>query len=201
MTPRFKTYCCVLVATALLTMSTVAQAHRLRLKGEQVAVAGSSMLVTPGRDWNSLSVKIGKNTETWTLDGEQLNDVTFFVGIPANSPLVNEKNKKKAPLPKFTSTTLPVELPELLERTYRAFKDSASFQVLSAEPEIFLENQGVFFSYEYTDADELTRKGEAHASIIGGKLYMITFEAPRLSYFDKTIKDFRILVKTARLRQ
>ncbi len=201
MTFRFVTHGFVLAATALLLTSTAAQAHKLRIKGAQVAVAGSSMSVTPELDWNSLSVKVGKNTETWTLDGEQLNDVTFYGGIPFNSPLVREKNKKNQPLPKFTSTTLPVEVPELLERTYRTYKDSASFQILSAEPSSFLGRQGVVFTYEYTDADELTRKGEARASIIDGKLYMITFEAPRLNYFGKTINDFRNLVETARLRQ
>lgn len=200
MTTRFITYGCAVAAAALLSMSTAVQAHKLRLKGEQVAVASSSMSVTPGRDWNSLSVKTGKYTETWTLDGEQLNDVTFYGGIPINSSLVKEKNKKNEPLPKFTSTTLPVELPELLERTYRTYKDSASFQVLSAEPGLFLGREGVVFSYEYTDADELTRKGEARASIISGKLYMVTFEAPRLNYFGKTVNDFRALVETARLR-
>lgn len=201
MTFRFIILGCALATAALLSMSTAAQAHKLRLKGEQVAVAGSSMSVTPGRDWNSLSAKVGKNTETWTLDGEQLNDVTFYGGIPVDSPLVKEKNKKKEPLPKFTSTTLPVELPELLERTYRTYKSSASFQVLSAEPRLFLGREGVVFTYEYTDADDLTRKGEARASIIGGKLYMVTFEAPRLNYFGKTMNDFTILVETARLHQ
>jgi len=51
-----------------------------------------------------------------------------------------------------------------------------------------------------TDLDHLTRKGEARAAIIEGKLYMVTFDAPRLHYFDLTIDDFRALADTARLR-
>ena len=58
----------------------------------------------------------------------------------------------------------------------------------------------MFFTYEFTDEDQLTRKGEARAAIIGGKLYMITFEAPRLSYFGKVVADFRALADTAKLR-
>ena len=189
-----------LLAMPLLLLATTALAHRLHKQGELAAVAESSLTVTPSRDWNQLSERIGSNTETWTLDGEQLNDVTFFGGIAPGRPLVKERNRKKEPLPKFTTNTLLAEVPELLERTQRAFKGIGSFQVAAVEPTRFLNQDGVFFSYEFTDEDQLTRRGEARATIIGGKLYMITFEAPRLSYFGKVVADFRALADTARLR-
>lgn len=181
-------------------MAAPASAHKLREKGETFEVADSAVTVTPSRDWNRLSGKIGKRTETWTLDGEQLNDVTFFGGIDAGEPLVKERSKKRDPLPKFTSSTLLIEVPELLEGTYRTYKDLAAFELLTIEPGTFLGADGVRFTYEYTDFDRLTRKGEARAAIIDGKLYMVTFDAPRLHYFDRTIDDFRALADTARLQ-
>lgn len=183
----------------LLLGAATAHAHKLRLQGEAVTVAGSSLTIAPTRDWNSLSKKLGKNAETWTLDGEQLNDVTFFGGVPAGNPLFKERSKKHAPLPKFTKTTLLVEVPELLEGTYRTYKNSGSFRLLSTEPGHFLGHDGVFFTYEFTDQDELTRKGEARATIIKGALYMMTFDAPRLGYFDKGTSDFRALADSATL--
>jgi len=189
-----------LLAAPLLITAGPALAHKLHKQGEAAAVAESSLTVTPSRDWNQLSARIGKNTETWTLDGEQLNDVTFFGGIEPGRPLVKERSRKREPLPKFTTSTLLPEVPELLERTSRAYKGSGSFQVTSVEPTRFLDSDGVFFSYEFTDEDQLTRKGEARAAIIGGKLYLITFEAPRLSYFGKVVAEFRALADTARLR-
>jgi hypothetical protein len=190
----------ILGLAMMAAFTATAQAHKLRLKGEAVTVAASSLTITPARDWNSLSRKIGKNTESWTLDGDQLNDVTFFGGIAAGSPLVKELSKKRAPLPKFTRTTLLVEVPELLEGTYRSYKESGSFQLLSTEPGPFLGRDGVSFTYEYTDKDELVRKGEARATIIDGHLYMMTFDAPRLNYFDKLAGDFRALAGSAKLR-
>ena len=189
-----------LVTAHLLLVATAAPAHKLRLRGEAVAVAGSTVTVTPSRDWNTLSRKVGKNTETWTIDGEQLNDVTFFAGIPAGMPLVRERSKKRDPLPKFTKTTLLVEIPELLEGTHRTYKNSGSFRLLSSEPGRFLGKDGVSFTYEFIDVDELTRRGEALAAIIDDKLYMITFEAPRLNYFDAMASDFRALASSAVLR-
>lgn len=177
-----------------------ALAHKLHMRGQPIVVAESSLTVTPSRDWNQLRTRIGKKTETWTLDGAVLNDVTFFGGIEPGNPLVRERNKKREPLPKFTRTTLLAEVPELLERTYRAYKHSGSFHVTAVEPIRFLENDAVLFSFEFADEDQLTRRGEARAAIINGKLYMMTFEAPRLNYFGKLIADFRQLADSATLK-
>ncbi|HEV7290559.1 hypothetical protein [Sphingomonas sp.] len=187
----------VLVIAAALVCASNANSHKLREKGVKVAVAGSALSVTPTRDWNRLTEKPGKNAETWTLDGGRLNDITFYGAVPSGSPLVKERSKKKEPLPKFTGKTLLVEVPELLEGTYRAYKGIGLFRVVSTEPVTFLGQDGVRFTYEFTDTDGLTRKGEATAVIAKGALYMITFDAPRLHYFDRSISDFRALVQSA----
>lgn len=176
-----------------------AQANDYREKGKAVEVADSGMLVIPSRDWNRLKFKPGKNAETWTLDGEQLNDVTFYGGIESGKPLIKERNKKHDPLPKFTDSTLLLEIPELLQSTYRASKKISSFHVTSSTPGKFLNRDGVHFTYEYLDSDNLPRKGEARATLIKKKLYMITFDAPRLHYFRRTVEDFRALADATSL--
>lgn len=187
------------LVTSALAAPQMAHAHSLKKQGEAVQVADSAMTVTPSRDWNRLSDKIGKQTETWTLDGGQLNDVTFYGGIEPGKPLVKERSKKHDPLPKFTQSTLLVEVPELLEGTYRTYKELAAFTPGAAAPTKFLGHDGVQFSYEFTDRDGLTRKGEAKAAIIDKKLFMVTFDAPRLHYYDRAIEEFRALVGSARL--
>jgi hypothetical protein len=59
----------------------------------------------------------------------------------------------------------------------------------------------VRFTYSYVDQDALPRKGEARAVLVDRKLYMITFDAPRRHFFDKTLGDFRALAETARLEE
>ncbi|WP_017670074.1 hypothetical protein [Blastomonas sp. AAP53] len=90
-------------------------------------------------------------------------------------------------------------MPELLEATYRSYKQIGTFRMLDVAPGQFLGRDGVAFSYEFVDQDELTRRGEAQAAIIGGKLYMITFDAPRLHYFARGVDDFRALATSAHL--
>ena len=183
------------------TSAGAAHANAYREAGKTAAVAGSGMTVTPPRDWNRLDAKPGKHAEVWTLDGEQLNDVTFYGGVAAGEPLVKERSKKRDPLPKFTASTLLTEVPELLERTYRTDKQIGSFTLTDAKPDRFLDRQGVRFTYEYADSDNLPRKGEARAVLSGGKLYMATFDAPRLHFFEKTLADYRALADTAKLRK
>lgn len=193
----FRALAGVVLAASVVTAPL--SAHSLRKQGEAVQVADSDFTVTPDRDWNRVSGSVGKNTETWTLDGTQLNDLTFYGGIEPGKPLVKERSKKKEPLPKFTKATLLVEVPELLEGTYRAFKDVPAFTLTSTKPAKFLGKDGVEFAYEYTDADNLVRKGEARAAIINGKLYMATFDAPRLYYYDRVLSDYRSLIASAHL--
>ena len=184
---------------AALVTSGSAQANDYREKGKTAAVAGSTMSVTPARDWNKLSAKPGKRAETWTLDGEQLNDVTFYGGILPGEPLVRERSKKHQPLPRFTSSTLLAEVPELLEGTYRAGRQIGPFSVTSSAPDKFLGRAGIRFSYEYTDADLLPRMGEARAAVVEGKLYMVTYDAPRLHFFARSLGDYHALADTIRL--
>jgi hypothetical protein len=192
----------ILICVCAVTVCTTGgHANAYREKGKTVKIGDAGISITPPRDWNRLEVKPGKFAETWTLDGEQLNDVTFFGGVTAGQPIVKERNKKHNPLPKFRAETLLIEIPELLEGTYRAYKGIGSFTLTSSTPQPFLGNDGVHFTYQYTDNDGLPRKGEARATVINKKLYMVTFDAPRLHYFDRTLPDFHALVDTANLKK
>ncbi len=183
------------VATALI--ATAANANAYRERGKAVTVANSEMTVTPPQDWNMLSIRPGRKAEIWTLDGEQLNNVTWYGGIASGEPLIRETSRKHKPLPKFTSATLLVELPELLETTYRTEKGIGDFQVGASSPDRFLGKDGIRFTYAYVDNDNLPRKGEARAALVNGRLYMATFDAPRLYYFDRSLADFRALTDGA----
>src|SRR3546814_4864653 len=76
----------VAIGAAVMLTVSMAQANGYREKNMVVKVAKSAMKATPARDWNSLSIRPGKKAETWTLDGEQLDDVTFYGGIAPGEP-------------------------------------------------------------------------------------------------------------------
>lgn len=139
------------LVAALLLLAGTANANAYREHGKTVAIAGSSVKVTPPRDWNELTERPGKHAEIWTLDGDQLNSVTFFVGIGPGETLLRERSKKREPLPKFRANMLLAELPELLEGTYRAARQIGAFTLTGSKPEHFLGRDWVRFTYDFID--------------------------------------------------
>lgn len=191
----------VLIVPALLMCAAPASAgNTLIAKGQSVAVAKSALMILPDREWNKMGARPGRNSETWTLDGDGLNDVTFYGGIETDRTLFREVSKRVKPLPRFSATMLLTDIPALLENSYRIALATPLMTIESVAPCTFVGARGVTFTYSFTRPNEdVRRKGEGYAAIIAGKLYMATFEAPDIYYYDRDIAGFRALVASARI--
>ena len=138
-------------------------------KGVPAAVRSSGLTVTPSTDWNRLGQKVGRNAEAWTLDGQSLNEVTFYAGIGAGETLFKEVNKKERPLPRFSAAMLAPDVVQLFESSYRVAAGTSLFSVDGVEPATFLGARGFRFTYSFTVQDEEVRRtGEATGAVIGG---------------------------------
>lgn len=186
--------------TLMLAFAVPAQAgNTLVSPGTAVEVARSRMTVTPASEWNRLGARPGRAAETWTLDGETLNDLTFYGDIASGKSIIREVSRKHKPLPTFSSTMLLSDVPALLEQSYRIALDTPLVEIGTVEPGTLGGRKGVHFTYHFTRPEEdVRRTGEAWATIIDERLYMIGFEAPTLHYFDAGIDRARAVVATAR---
>jgi hypothetical protein len=190
----------ILFALALATAVPAIAGNTLVPPGTPVAVAKSRLTVTPASEWNRLGARPGRSAETWTLDGDTLNDLTFYGGIESGKPIIREVSKKQKPLPTFSSTMLLNDVPALLEQSYRIALDTPLVELGTVEPASFGGAKGVHFSYRFTRPEEdVQRNGEAWATIADGRLYMIAFEAPALHFFDAAVGAARSIVATAKL--
>lgn len=189
------------VAAAALLVSVPATAgFKLMAPGQSQLIRKSTMSVTPSIAWNRLGARLGRNAEAWTLDGHSLNDLIFYSAIPAGGTLFREVDKKNKPLPKFDPKMLAPDVAALFESTYRIAASTSLFTIDSIEPATFAGQPGFRFAYSFTvQGEEVRRSGEATGAIIRGKLYMITFEAPKLHYFDRNIADYRALVASTKV--
>ncbi|WP_235536273.1 MULTISPECIES: hypothetical protein [unclassified Sphingomonas] len=189
-----------LVALAALVFSIPAIAgNSLIAPGERKKVAKSDLSITPTTEWNRLDERPGRRAETWTLDGDALNDVTFYGGIEPDRPLFAEVDKRNQPLPRVSATMLITDIPLLFETSYRVAFGTSLMTIDSVEPAVFAGHKGVRFTYSFVRQDEdVHRRGEARAAMIEGALYMITYEAPTLHYFDRSLAAFRQLADSAR---
>lgn len=174
-------------------------ANRLIVAQTAVKVAKSSLTITPVGEWNKLGARPGRNAETWTLDGPALNDLSFIGGLEDGKTLIREVDRRNRPLPRFSKTMLPTDIVTLFEGTYRIAADTALFTIGKVEPIAFAGQPGISFAYEFTRRDEVKRRGEAAAVIIGGRLFLMSFEGPSLHYFDRDIARYRQMVASARV--
>lgn len=174
------------------------QAGRLKPAGVAVAVARSPLMVTPVQAWNK-GARPGRLSESWTLDGLSINELTFFGGILDNGTLFREVDKTNRPLPRFSKTMLAPDIAQLLETSYRVALGTPLIKIETIEPARFAGADGFRFTYSFAVTDEVKRLGEARGAVIDGKLYMMTFEAPRIHYFERDVEEFRKIADGARL--
>ncbi len=189
----------ILVIIAMTMATTPAMSgYKLMPAGKPVLVAKSGMSVTPGQPWNRLGARVGRNAESWTLDGLTLNDMTFYGGIANDTTLFREVDKKNAPLPRFSSTMLIPDVVQLFEASYRVANGTSLMSIDSIEPAPFAGKSGFRFTYNFTlQNEEVKRLGEARGAIVDGRLFMMTFEAPIIHYFANDVGAFRAIADSA----
>ncbi|KQS01468.1 hypothetical protein ASG11_17565 [Sphingomonas sp. Leaf357] len=187
-----------LAGFAMMIAVPVWAGNKLIPQGTKVAVAKSGLTVNPDREWNRMGARPGRNSETWTIDGDGLNDVTFYSGIENDKTLFREVNKRAKPLPRFASNMLLTDIPALFENSYSIALDTQVMKIDSVQSTTFLGAKGIKFSFTFSRLnEEVRRKGEASAAIIDGRLYMITFEAPDVYYFERDVPAYRAVVASA----
>ena len=174
-----------------------AGANSLVAPGPQTSIAKSSIAATPAGEWNRLSRTEGKGIEVWTRDGDQLNRISFFGGIPAGQSLYKERDKKNYPLPKIAGNMLLPDIPVLFESTYRSQYKVNKMSIENQEFAVVGGKEAIRFNYSYVrNEDEVQRSGEAVGTIVNKKLYLVTYEAPSIYFFEKDHAAFKQIVET-----
>lgn len=188
---RFQLFVAALI---LASGGTAVARNRMIEANAPVTAAGSAFGVTPAQTWNKLGARPGRGAEVWTLDGPALNEITFYGAIETDRPIFREVDRRNRPLPRFSSTMLLTDIPTLLENSYRTGRGVTVYTADRVEPVRFAGQSGVRFDYSFTAGDEVRRRGEAYGAIVNGRLYLVTFEAPVIHYFDASIKSYRQIV-------
>lgn len=188
------------VLALLAATASPCLANSLVGPGQRSGIAKSRISATPAGEWNKLSLRQGENVEIWTLDGDSLNKVTFFGGVPAGQPLLRERDKKNSPLPKVAANMLVTDIPTLLETTYRSQFAVTQMTIDTQAPAVLDGHRGIRFTYSFTKADdEVRRKGEAVGAMVNGQLYLVSYEAPEIYFFDKDVEKFKALAASIKL--
>lgn len=189
----------VLAATAMAATPAFA-GWKLVPADQPIAVAKSSMTVTPAEDWNRWTARPIKTSEVWTLDGTSLNELYFVAALPEGKTLFRDAAKKEQPLPTFSKSMLLPDVVEFFESSTRTALQTSLFEVGAVAPDKMGGHDAVRFTFTYSvQGDELPRKGIAKAAIVGGQLYLVSFVAPSIHYFDRDAEKVSKLLDTVKI--
>ena len=168
--------------------------------GDVRKVGKSDLAVTAVGDWNRATQRQTGESENWTQNGTGLDDLGFYVGIKKGEALFRQRDKKKDPLPKFDPAMLPTDIVEWFENSARIALTSAVFEVGAVRPAQLAGHPGVEMDFSYaTEGDNLERKGTARAAVIGQRLYLITYDAPKIHYYDAGLSTALAVMNSARI--
>ena len=188
------------LAAAALAATPALAGWKLVPAGQPIAVAKSAMTVTPETDWNRWTARPIKTSEVWTLDGTSLNELYFVAALPEGKTLFRDAAKKDRPLPKFSKTMLLPDVVEFYESSTRTALGTSLFEIDKVEPDRMGGHEAVRFSFTYAvEGDQLPRKGVAKAAIVGGQLYLVSFVAPSIHYFERDAPRVNKLLDTVKI--
>lgn len=184
-------------AAAQLVLSTP---WKLIREGEVRKVGKSDLEVTVVGDWNRSTQRPTHESESWTQNGVGLDDLGFYGSIKKGEALFRQRDKKKDPLPKYDPAMLPTDIAEWFENSARNALGSALFEVTAVRPAKLAGADGVEMDFAYaSEGDNLERRGTARAATIGGRLYMISFDAPKLHYYEAGLGEALAIMNSARI--
>jgi hypothetical protein len=167
-------------------------------------VGNGSLEVLPPRPWNRqrrfFLFDSVRWVEDWTLNGPYLDGITFVSGLPGGEYLVRQRRSEDRQVPKFRSNMTALEVTAMLESAFRVRGGAVEFTTTSLQPRQFLGYPGFQFDFEHLDGDEVRRKGRAVGAVIGGRLYLMLYDATRSHYYANALPDFEAMASNARIR-
>ena len=161
-----------------------------------------TMVVTPTIRWNRVPRMTNDiaREENWTLHGLPLDGLAFIGGLEDGKPLVRYQRRRDIrQVPNFRADMTPPEIASMIESYYRIRAGSASFTMTGLQPRTFLGQPGFQYDYEHLGGNEVTRQGRVVGTVLGRRLYMILFDAPKRHFFPEIIPEVERIIDSARL--
>ena len=170
---------------------------------------GGAMTVQSGLTWAKVNKPAPDNVifsnvgyvETWTIDGEPLESLVFFAGVPDGVPLVDLPENKGAPLSPFHGSMTPSEVMELFETMVTRVTGSAVARSRDLRPAKLGSADGFRFEIDYALKDDVDRTLSAVGTIRNGRLYLVALQGTKLYHYQKYLPEFEKIVASASFSQ
>jgi hypothetical protein len=160
----------------------------------RVEMAGVYAVDTPVA-WNRTSE--GKS-ELWTVDGFQLQKLTFVNGLEDGDPLFETKGDNAKNMPRYDTVMTSLEVKELIEAGLRV-SGVHQLETYNFRPETFGSIPGFRFEFSYALESGLENEGTVIGAKKDGKLYLIIYTGTRFYYYGKHKDDVERLIDSIQI--
>jgi hypothetical protein len=146
--------------------------------------------VTADARWNRVE-PAPEDTEVWTADGMALDTLVFYVVEPGET-----LGAAGAPdMPRWQTWMSPHDIVELYEAVVT--QEGSVFRLERLAPARFGGRDGFLFEHTTATREGPLLGGLAYGAVAGGKLYFMSYTAPRSYFFDRHVAAVRAIAASA----
>jgi hypothetical protein len=161
------------------------------------ATIRDAMTVQVDSPWNRFERGVADDTTVWTQEGITVDALQFYAGLKDGDLIA--PTPKDLPDPKplaFKSNMRPEQIAALFEALHT--RDGSRFELVTIGPDQFVGTNGFRFEFNVTrKVDEVRLRGVAFGAVKQGKLYLISYTAPRLVFFEKYRPQVEAIARSA----
>jgi hypothetical protein len=145
------------------------------------------LILTTNGTWNRFeSSSEEEAAEVWTADGLTLDVIKFYVGVGEGETLG------------FRATMSPHEIVELYVALVT--QDGSACTLERLAPADFGGTQGFLFEHTTATRHGPVLAGLAYGAVLDGKLYLMSYTAPKSYFYARHLAQVRSLAASARIK-
>ncbi len=182
-------------AALALVIACAGCANYTLVKAGKAVPVGNAFLVDTDINWSKWE---GDESETWTVDGPQLQRLMFYRGIQDGKPLFTAQGQDVATLPLYRASMTPLEIQELYVAT---LAKSGGHQITTADlrPHKFGALDGFRFEFTFLTKDGLKYSGFVVGAQRYGTLLALVYTGTSLYHFQKHLQDVENILSSLKI--
>lgn len=157
------------------------------------------LVVKVDSPWNQFDRVAGDSTPTWTQEGINVDALRFHVALKDGDLIAPTPSEPKGQKPlAFKASMQPSDVVALFEAYYS--RGGSTFTLDKVSPAPFIGQQGYQFEFSsIRKTDEVQLRGIGWGAVRNGELFVITYTAPRLAFFQRGVGSATAIAKSARV--
>lgn len=168
--------------------------------GPGLVTVGGVLSLTPGAAWNRVQLDSPWPAELWTAEGVPIDVLAIYVGVREGDALLRRDFRSPRRPPPFRASMAPHEIVELFENSL--VEDGSRFRLERLGPAKFGGAEGFRFEFGLTrSGDHLEMKGVGYGTVRDGRLYLLTYRAPKSYFFARYLPSVEALARSAQIKR